>query len=88
MSFSHGLLETHRVAYFGQLTWFTIYHEEKNLTSVIERYRKEVDRVNGVLEGVLAKNNGWLTGEKCTVADLSFVIWIDVIVRNKSQYTR
>lgn len=48
---------------------------------MIERYRNEVNRVNGVLEGVLKKNDGWLTGEKCTVADLSFVIWLDVIVR-------
>lgn len=47
---------------------------------MIDRYRNEVNRVNGVLEKVLKDNNGWLTGEKCTVADLSFVIWIDVIV--------
>lgn len=62
------------------MTWFTIYHEEKNLVSVIERYRKEVRRVNSVLESVLKENSGgWLVGDKCTVADLSFVIWTDVV---------
>ena len=65
--------------YFGQLTWFIFYHPEKNIDSVITRYRDEVRRVNGVLESVLRKNGGFLVGDKLTVADLSFVIWTDVI---------
>lgn len=59
------------------------YHSEKNLTSVIERYREEVKRINGVLEGVLEKNGGWLVGGKCSAADLSFIIWTDVVVNWK-----
>lgn len=72
-----------RVAYFGQASWFVYYHKEKNITSVIERYRTEVRRINRVLEGVLSQNGGWLVGGKCTVADLSFVIWTDVIAEWK-----
>lgn len=41
--------------------------------SVIERYQKEILRVFGVLDGVLA-NNEWLVGGKCTIADLSFIM--------------
>ncbi|CCG84377.1 protein of unknown function [Taphrina deformans PYCC 5710] len=69
--------------YFGQASWFVYYHPEKNLTSVIQRYRDEVRRVNGVLDGVLRKNGGWLVGGKCSVADLAFVIWTDVVVNWK-----
>ncbi|PSS08900.1 hypothetical protein PHLCEN_2v3390 [Hermanssonia centrifuga] len=46
-------------------------HSEK-LPSAIERYQKEIIRVLGVLEGVLSKTE-WLVGNKCTVADLSFI---------------
>jgi glutathione S-transferase len=36
----------------------------------------EIDRVIGVLELGLAKTGtGWLVGDKCTFADLSFVTW-------------
>ena len=37
-----------------------------------ERYQKEILRVWGVLESVL-KNREWLVGDKCTIADLSFI---------------
>nr|AWK67871.1 glutathione transferase-like protein [Sparassis latifolia] len=57
--------------YFGQAGWFTSWHPEK-LPSAIERYRKEVLRVFGVLNSVLSKQE-WLVGGKCTVADLSFI---------------
>lgn len=57
--------------YFGQAGWFMFYHPEK-LPSALERYQKEILRVFGVLNGVLATRE-WLVGGKCTIADLSFV---------------
>ncbi|OJT15254.1 Glutathione S-transferase 2 [Trametes pubescens] len=59
--------------YFGQALWFLRQHSEK-IPSAIERYQKEVLRIFGVLESVLAKQE-WLVGGKCTVADLSFIPW-------------
>ncbi|EMD39934.1 hypothetical protein CERSUDRAFT_112178 [Gelatoporia subvermispora B] len=59
--------------YFGQAGWFNFYHHEK-LPSALERYQKEILRVFGVLETVLSKNE-WLVGNKCTVADISFIPW-------------
>lgn len=68
--------------YFGQAVWFKKFHHEQ-LPSAIERYVKEIDRVNGVLESWFARQkeahpNGdgpWLVGDKPTFADLSFVSW-------------
>ncbi len=57
--------------YYGQLVWFLRYHPEK-VPSAVERYKKEIDRVIGVLDGVLSKQQ-WLVGGKLTIADLSFV---------------
>jgi len=59
--------------YFGQAAWFNQLHHEK-LPSAQERYGKEVKRVVGVLNSVL-KGKNWLVGDKCTFADLSFVMW-------------
>ncbi|KAI0676497.1 glutathione S-transferase [Trametes maxima] len=59
--------------YYGQLFWFTRSHPEP-VPSAIERYRKEVLRVLGVLESVLSKQE-WLVGGQFTAADLSFVSW-------------
>ncbi|KAH9910405.1 glutathione S-transferase C-terminal-like protein [Epithele typhae] len=64
--------------YFGQLRWFQRRHPEK-LPSAITRYQNEVIRVFGVLESVLSKQ-AWLLGDKCTVADISFVIWNQPVV--------
>ena len=50
------------------------YHSE-HIPSAIERYQKEVLRVLGVLDGVLSKRE-WLVGDKCTIADLSFVSYV------------
>lgn len=61
--------------YFGQKVWFSVYHQEKNLTSAIERYANEVKRVVGVLDAHLKKSGDWLVGDKCTYADLAFVPW-------------
>ncbi|KAJ5612147.1 glutathione S-transferase [Penicillium lagena] len=64
--------------YFGQATWFARFHPEK-LPSATERYVVEILRVFGVLEEGLARNGtGWLVGDKCTYADLSFVTWATI----------
>ena len=57
--------------FYGQAFYFTNFHSEK-LPSAVERYRSEIVRVCGVLDGVLAKRE-WLVGNKPSVADLSFV---------------
>ncbi|KAK7683194.1 hypothetical protein QCA50_013867 [Cerrena zonata] len=59
--------------YFGQFRWFAKVHSEK-IPSAVERYKNEILRVFGVLDGVLSKQQ-WLVGNKLTVADLSFVVW-------------
>ena len=52
-----------------------MYHPEK-VASVIERFQNETERVARVLDDILAKNGtGWLVGDKCTYADLSFYLW-------------
>lgn len=62
--------------YFGQKAWFTFFHQEKGITSAIDRYANEIKRVVGVLDTHLKQNGtGWLVGDKCTFADLSFVPW-------------
>ena len=48
-----------------------LFASEK-IPSAIERYRKEILRVLGVLESVLSTKE-WLVGNKCSVADLSFI---------------
>ncbi|KAI0087066.1 glutathione transferase Ure2p5 [Irpex rosettiformis] len=60
--------------YFGQAGWFKVVNPSPHLPEVIERYQKEILRVLGVLESVLSKQQ-WLIGGKCTIADISFVIW-------------
>ena len=60
--------------YFGQAGWFTFYHHEK-LPSAIDRYRKEIVRVIGVLDGVLGKQQ-YLVGDKLSAADLSFFVYV------------
>jgi len=59
--------------YFGQAGWFVNFHPEK-LPSAIDRYKREIIRVLGVLESVLSKQE-WLVGGKLTIADISFVTW-------------
>ena len=45
------------------------------MASALERYQKEVLRVLGVLDSVLSKKQ-WLVGDKCSVADLSFITYV------------
>jgi glutathione S-transferase len=52
---------------------FKIGHPEK-LPPAQTRYGNEIKHVVGMLGLVLA-NRTWLVGEKCTYADLAFVIW-------------
>ncbi|KAH8746908.1 glutathione S-transferase [Diaporthe sp. PMI_573] len=59
--------------YYGQASWFSRYHPEK-IQSAIDRYVKEMHRVNSVLEKVLSKQD-WLVGDRCSFADLSWVAW-------------
>jgi len=59
--------------YYGQAAWFSFYHPEK-IPSAIERYKKEMQRVMGVLDSVLGTSK-YLVGDKCTYADLSFITW-------------
>jgi glutathione S-transferase len=76
--------------YFGQATWFKMYHHEK-VPSAFERYVGEVKRVSGVLEGYLGglkekmkededggregSDGPWLVGGKMTYADIGFIPW-------------
>ncbi|OJZ83795.1 hypothetical protein ASPFODRAFT_49233 [Aspergillus luchuensis CBS 106.47] len=63
--------------YFGQSAWFNIFHEKiygESPESAKVRYGAEVKRVAGVLDSVL-KDRDWLVGDKCTYADLAFVMW-------------
>ncbi|KAF2973475.1 hypothetical protein GQX73_g31 [Xylaria multiplex] len=76
--------------YYGQGVWFSLIHPEK-LPSAIERYFKEAERVRSVLDLHLSRQAGekqgekvtekdiWLVGDKCTVADLSWFIWEQII---------
>ena len=52
---------------------FNVFHPEK-LPTAQERYGHELKRVVGVLDGYL-KGKNWLVGDKCTYADLAFVMW-------------
>ena len=69
--------------YYGQMAWFQKFHHEK-VPSAVERYQKEIKRVTGVLDGILAEqkklhgtaNNGpWLVGDHMSYVDIAFVMW-------------
>ena len=55
----------------------------------MERYKKEIERVFGVLDGVLAKQE-WLVAGKPTVADLAFLQYVSFRsgMRVNSAYTQ
>ncbi|KAJ5487123.1 glutathione S-transferase [Penicillium desertorum] len=62
--------------YFGQATWFTVYHPEK-VPSAVERYVNEIHRVSGVLNRSL-QNKEYLVGGKYSYVDAAFVPWFEV----------
>jgi len=94
LSFAPGTLESYHAKqylyfqvsgqgpYYGQAVWFKRYHKER-VPSAVERYVKEINRVSGVLNGVLAEqkkkyddtNGPWLVGNKMSYADIAFVPW-------------
>jgi len=59
--------------YYGQAAWFARFHPEK-LPSAIDRYKDQIKRVLYVLNKAL-EGKKYLIGDKCTVADLSFITW-------------
>ena len=59
--------------YFGQAVWFTRFHPEK-VQSAVDRYVKEIRRVSGVLNRILADKE-YLVGNKFSYADLAFIPW-------------
>ncbi|MDI1485272.1 MAG: hypothetical protein OHK93_000409 [Ramalina farinacea] len=63
--------------YFGQAAWFHKFHPEQ-LPSAKERYKNEVDRVTMVLNNAL-EGKKYLVGNKCTFADLSFIMWYSML---------
>ncbi|KIM32992.1 hypothetical protein M408DRAFT_190392 [Serendipita vermifera MAFF 305830] len=70
---------SHQGPYFGQLQWFSFYHEEP-VPSAVTRYLGETRRILGVLDKVL-KDKEWLVGGKCTLADISFIKCNEYAVR-------
>ncbi|KAK4149576.1 glutathione S-transferase [Chaetomidium leptoderma] len=73
--------------YYGQAAWFKAFHPEK-LPSAIARYVGKINRVTGVLEGILKKKaeegmkeGAWLVGNKYSYADIAFVSWLTVVLK-------
>jgi len=65
--------------YFGQGVWFLRSHQPK-VPSAITRYQNECRRLIAVRNTILADGNKtWLVGDKCTYADLCFVMWDSII---------
>ncbi|PYI01804.1 glutathione S-transferase, partial [Aspergillus sclerotiicarbonarius CBS 121057] len=63
--------------YFGQAAWFNLFHQNiygESPESAKVRYGAEVKRIVGVLNTILSERD-WLVGDKCTYADLAFVMW-------------
>ena len=62
-----------RATLLTDLDRFNLYHPE-DLPSAKARYINEVNRVVAVLDSHL-QGRTWLVGDKCTFADLAFVMW-------------
>ncbi|KAH6668404.1 glutathione S-transferase [Halenospora varia] len=63
--------------YFGQSAWFNHYHPEMIKTAQ-DRYKEQVKRVYKVLDSHLVGRK-YLVGDKCTVADISFITWFTMV---------
>lgn len=64
-----------------------MYHPEK-VESALLRYGNELKRIVGVLDRAL-KDREWLVGDKCTYADLAFVMWncmIDFFMKDRKEH--
>ncbi|KAH9933648.1 glutathione S-transferase C-terminal-like protein [Epithele typhae] len=69
--------------YFGQLRHFQAAHPVQ-VPTARERYQREVLRVWGVLDGVLAAApGGWLVGGRVTAADITFFHWNENMFENR-----
>ncbi|KAH7024542.1 glutathione S-transferase [Microdochium trichocladiopsis] len=68
--------------FYGQLGWFNWMHPEK-LPSASERYKNQTLRIMKLLDNALAESSGegekWLVGNKCSYADLAFVMYHVVV---------
>lgn len=53
---------------------------ELKVPSAIDRYLKDIRRVSGVLDSVLAGHK-YLAGGKCAFADLAFLTWQTSIIK-------
>ncbi|KFH41955.1 Glutathione S-transferase-like protein [Hapsidospora chrysogenum ATCC 11550] len=68
--------------YYGQSMWFIIYQP---IQEARDRYVKEVNRVTGVLEGHLAKQepdvdgNAWFLGSRFSYVDIAFLTWQNTV---------
>ena len=65
--------------YYGQAVWFSKYHPEQ-VASAQDRYYREIERVTGVLNAHLDKQDKgvdgpWLVGGRFSYVDLAFVCW-------------
>lgn len=65
--------------YFGQATWFTLFHPEK-LESARVRYVNEMRRVSDVLNRAL-QGKEYLVGGKFSFVDAAFVPWYLLVPR-------
>jgi glutathione S-transferase len=59
--------------YFGQAAWFNAILPEK-IEPAQKRYKEHLLRVLDVLNRAL-EGKEYLVGDKCTIADLSFITW-------------
>ncbi len=59
----------------GQNGHFLLYAPEK-LDYAIDRYRREADRLYGVLDRQLARTDAYVAGEHYTIADMACFPWI------------
>ncbi|KAF2810669.1 glutathione S-transferase [Mytilinidion resinicola] len=61
-------------------TYFVWFHPEKNSTAAIDRYGNEMKRIVGVIDRHLKRTGTqYLIGDKCTYADLAFVMWDQIM---------
>ncbi|KAF2489866.1 glutathione S-transferase [Lophium mytilinum] len=66
--------------YFWQAAYFACFHPEKSVAAAIDRYVTEMKRIVGVIDRHLKRaGTQYLVGDKCTFADLAFVMWDQIM---------